>query len=231
MYGAFVLLEEAQKRAFQSASPDLDRRCTANSFCVFFLVFFGPARDPGFATPAAHPYSREQVPRRPPVVLVPHATYACRCLITRCSNNYWTYQYPKPDPLFAPTRSRTRRLPSTSAANLRDWTHVVYHVDASAVLSRRGCRGRPSHGVPGTSSTCLHQSAILARTRIPRLSSATYEDAAGHDRRTRLDSSELTCAPYGTLDPGRTGIAQTTDFGTTAASLVVPSRRASSAPY
>ncbi len=131
-----------------------------------------------------------------------HDTFGLPVVISNCSNNYGSYQFPeKLIPLFINNICRKRPLPVYGKGeNIRDWLWVVDHAQAIDVIFHRGKTGE-TYNIGGHNEwTNIDLILLLCRImneklgRQPGESEAliTYvTDRAGHDLRYAIDSSKL----------------------------------------
>jgi len=147
-----------------------------------------------------------------------HHTYGLPVLISNCSNNYGSHQFPeKLIPLMIIKASSCEALPVYGAGdNVRDWLHVSDHVRALRVILERGRPGE-SYNIGGGAE--LRNIEVVERIcdLVDELSPSTehrprrqlirfVEDRPGHDFRYAMDSAkiqrELGWAPRETFDTG-----------------------------
>lgn len=129
-------------------------------------------------------------------------TYSLPTLISNCSNNYGSYQFPeKLIPLMVNNIRLDRPLPVYgSGLNVRDWLHVEDHVEAIDLILHNGRPGE-TYCIGGSNErTNIDLVRLLVRTtdRLLGRSEGTSErlitfvgDRAGHDMRYAIDSSKL----------------------------------------
>jgi dTDP-glucose 4,6-dehydratase len=125
------------------------------------------------------------------------ATYGLPVVVTRCSNNYGSYQYPEKQlPLFISNALADRPLPVYgSGRNTRDWIYVSDHCAAlDAIL------GAPADAVEGEvfnigateeRSVLENAEAVLDLLGKPRDLITFVPDRLGHVRRHAVDSTKL----------------------------------------
>ena len=151
-------------------------------------------------------------------------TYGLPVVISNCSNNYGSYQFPeKLVPLFIHNIKNNKPLPVYGKGeNVRDWLYVIDHARAIDVIYHEGKQGE-TYNIGGINEwknidlihlMCqimnkkLHQPAGTAEKLI------TYvKDRAGHDLRYAIDATkinkELGWKPSVTFEQG---IALTIDW-------------------
>jgi dTDP-glucose 4,6-dehydratase len=121
-------------------------------------------------------------------------TYQLPVCITRCSNNYGPYQYPeKMLPLFILQALAGQPLPVYGdGQNVRDWLHVVDHVEAIIRVAEAGQPGQV-YNIGGNNEW---RNLDLTRTLLQMLGQSEslirfVADRPGHDRRYAIDSSKI----------------------------------------
>lgn len=121
-------------------------------------------------------------------------THHVPAIITRCSNNYGPFQFPeKLIPLMITRALRDEPLPVYGdGLNVRDWVHVLDHVDALWTVLTRGTPGEV-YNIGGEAET----TNITIVREILRLigkgeTLITYvTDRLGHDRRYAMDNTKI----------------------------------------
>jgi len=121
-------------------------------------------------------------------------TYALPIVITRCSNNYGSYQFPeKLIPLMIYKASRNEKLPVYGdGTNVRDWIHVLDHCKALEAVLHGGKVGEV-YDIGGQSEKQNIEIVQLILNRLGK-SEALIEfvkDRPGHDRRYAMDISKI----------------------------------------
>ncbi len=121
-------------------------------------------------------------------------TYGLDTIITRCTNNFGSYQFP--EKLIPKTIIRAQRnLPIPiygTGENIRDWIFVQDHCDAIDLALRKGKSGEIyniSSGNELSVKTIVEK--ILDALGKPRDLITYVEDRPGHDTRYSLDSSKI----------------------------------------
>jgi dTDP-glucose 4,6-dehydratase len=205
MYGAFVLLEEARRRAVR-------RFIQISTDEVYGEVFGDPATEESPLVPR-NPYAASKA-GGDRLAFAYHATYGLPVVITRCSNNYGPYQYPeKLIPLFVTNALEDEPLPVYgSGKNVRDWIHVDDHCRAVALLLEApDVDGEVFNIGAGNELDVLTiTAAILEHLGKPASLVRHVEDRPGHDRRYALTCAKLTARTGWTPEVDFTaGIART----------------------
>jgi dTDP-glucose 4,6-dehydratase len=131
-----------------------------------------------------------------------HDTFGMPVVISNCSNNYGSFQFPeKLIPLFINNIVNSKPLPVYGKGeNIRDWLWVVDHAEAIDVIFHRGKNGE-TYNIGGHNEwSNIDLIRLLCRimdTKLGRPSGeseklVTYvTDRAGHDLRYAIDSSKL----------------------------------------
>lgn len=131
-----------------------------------------------------------------------HHTYGLPVVVSNCSNNYGSHQFPeKLIPLFIHNICNMKPLPVYGKGeNVRDWLFVEDHAHAIDVIFHKGAKGS-TYNIGGHNEwkniDLIH---LLCRIMDERLGRAegtsagliTYvKDRAGHDMRYAIDSGKL----------------------------------------
>lgn len=131
-----------------------------------------------------------------------HDTYGLPVVISNCSNNYGSYQFPeKLIPLFINNIRTKKPLPVYGKGeNVRDWLWVVDHASAIDVIYHEGVDGE-TYNIGGHNEwknidlillLCRIMDEKLGRKPGESAELITYvTDRAGHDLRYAIDSSKL----------------------------------------
>ncbi|MEI7824353.1 MAG: dTDP-glucose 4,6-dehydratase [Chlorobiaceae bacterium] len=131
-----------------------------------------------------------------------HDTFGMPVVISNCSNNYGSFQFPeKLIPLFINNIVNRKPLPVYGKGeNIRDWLWVIDHAEAIDVIFHRGRNGE-TYNIGGHNEwSNIDLIRLLCRimdTKLGRPSGeseklVTYvTDRAGHDLRYAIDSSKL----------------------------------------
>ena len=128
------------------------------------------------------------------LVLSYYKTYGLPITISRCSNNYGTYQYPeKLIPLMIQKALQDLPLPVYGdGLNIRDWIHVLDHCRAIDFILHKGRLGEVYNiGAREEISNIDLVKRILTILGKPYELITYVEDRLGHDRRYAIDSSKL----------------------------------------
>jgi dTDP-glucose 4,6-dehydratase len=136
-------------------------------------------------------------------------TFSFPAVITRCSNNYGSYQFPeKLIPLMITNALRDIPLPVYGdGMNVRDWLFVKDHCSAIAAVLHKGTPGKV-YNIGGNNE--WHNidivKHILAELGKPESLITYVKDRLGHDRRYAIDASfiksELGWSPSVTFEQG-----------------------------
>lgn len=121
-------------------------------------------------------------------------THHLPAVITRCSNNYGPYQFPeKLIPLMITRALRNESLPVYGdGRNIRDWIHVVDHVEAVWTVLVSGTPGEVYNIGGEAETTNITIVRELLRLLGKPESLITYvTDRPGHDRRYAMDITKI----------------------------------------
>lgn len=122
-------------------------------------------------------------------------TYSVPISISRCSNNYGTFQHPeKLIPLMILNAKEDKPLPVYGTGeNVRDWIHVEDHCRAvDLILHHEGAEGQVYNIGGGSEVRNIDVvKAILRAMDKPKTLITYIKDRPGHDRRYAVDSSKL----------------------------------------
>ena len=121
-------------------------------------------------------------------------TYGLAAMITRCTNNYGSYQFP--EKLIPKTILRARKglkIPIYGTGqNVRDWIYVMDHCRAVEQVLMKGCPGRIYNISALEEKTNLQVVAAILEMLGKDEGQIEYvEDRPGHDVRYSLDSSRI----------------------------------------
>lgn len=131
-----------------------------------------------------------------------HDTFGLPALVSNCSNNYGSYQYPeKLIPLFINNIKNNKALPVYGKGeNIRDWLWVEDHARAIDVIFHTGKLGE-TYNIGGHNEwTNIDLIKVMCSIMDRKLGRAAGEsaklisyvtDRAGHDLRYAIDSSKL----------------------------------------
>ena len=128
------------------------------------------------------------------ITLSYYKTYRLPVTITRCSNNYGSYQYPeKLIPLTILSALENKPVPVYgNGRNVRDWIYVEDHCKAVDLVIRNGEAGE-IYNIGGSSekSNIEVVSKILEIMDKPKSLITYVPDRPGHDRRYAVDYSKI----------------------------------------
>ena len=121
-------------------------------------------------------------------------TYDCDCVITRCTNNYGSKQFPeKLIPKTLILASQNKKVPIYGEGkNIRDWIFVDDHCEAVYKVLLRGKSGE-SYNISANNEVdnLTIVKKILGILDKPQDLIKSVEDRPGHDFRYSLDSSKV----------------------------------------
>lgn len=123
-----------------------------------------------------------------------YKTYGLAAIITRCSNNYGSYQFPeKLIPLMITNALEDKPLPVYGdGMNVRDWIYVEDHCRAIDLIMHRGKEGEVYNiGANNELPNIEIVKIILKRLNKPESLIKFVEDRPGHDLRYAIDSGKL----------------------------------------
>lgn len=123
-----------------------------------------------------------------------YKTFGLPVCITRCTNNYGSYQYPeKLIPFFILKAMRNEPLPVYGdGLNIRDWIHVEDHNRAVARVLEAGTPGEVYNiGADNLLSNLDITRQILSLLGKPQDLITYVADRPGHDRRYALNSQKI----------------------------------------
>jgi len=140
-------------------------------------------------------------------------TYGFPGIITRCSNNYGSYQFPeKLIPLMITNAMEGKELPVYGdGLNVRDWIHVEDHCRAIDTVIHKAKEGEV-YNIGGASerTNIGIVKEILRLMEKPEDMIRFVGDRLGHDRRYAIDSSKLRRElGWSTQIPFEDGLAET----------------------
>ena len=202
--GTFTLLEVA--RAYYR---DLDE-CRKAQF-----RFLHVSTDEVYGSLGATGYFTEETPYAPSspysaskassdhLVMAYHHTYGLPILMTNCSNNYGSFQFPeKLIPLMILNALEGKPLPVYgTGANIRDWLYVDDHCHAILAVLAKGISGE-KYNIGGhnekTNMDIIHTLCHILDEKRPRTDGKSYteqiifvKDRPGHDMRYAIDASKI----------------------------------------
>lgn len=128
------------------------------------------------------------------MVLAYHRTHGLPGVISRCSNNYGTHQFPeKLVPFFVKQLMTGEKVPVYGdGSNVRDWLHVVDHCKAIELILKKGKVGEVYNVGAHNEHTNLEITKMMLE--ILELSEDKIKfvkDRPGHDIRYAIDASKL----------------------------------------
>ena len=167
---------------------------------------YGSLGDTGFFTEDTaydprSPYSASKA-ASDHIVRAWHHTYGMPVVLSNCSNNYGSFQFPeKLIPLFIQNAVQNKPLPVYGQGiNVRDWLWVEDHAAALQVIVTKGANGE-TYNIGGENEwrnidlillMCRQIDAKLGRAEGETEKLITYVlDRAGHDMRYAIDPSKL----------------------------------------
>jgi dTDP-glucose 4,6-dehydratase len=123
-----------------------------------------------------------------------HRTYDLPVVITRCSNNYGSYQFPeKLIPLMIINLIQGKKLPVYGdGMNVRDWIYVLDHNQAVKAVLENGRVGEVYNIGASTEMANIEIVKMLIKQLGKSVDSIEYvKDRLGHDKRYAIDSSKI----------------------------------------
>ncbi|PIZ72340.1 dTDP-glucose 4,6-dehydratase [Candidatus Peregrinibacteria bacterium CG_4_10_14_0_2_um_filter_43_11] len=123
-----------------------------------------------------------------------HRTYDVPVLISRCSNNYGSNQYPeKLIPFFVKKLLNDEKVPVYGdGSNIRDWLHVIDHCCAIDLILHKGRVGEVYNIGTNEEHTNLEVTKkMLEILNLPEDRIEFVTDRLGHDLRYAIDSSKI----------------------------------------
>ena len=158
---------------------------------------YGAAEEGSFTEKTAlnpsNPYSASKA-AADMFVISYHKTFKLNTSITRCTNNFGSYQLP--EKLIPKTIIRAiRNLPIPvygTGTNIRDWINVLDHCSAVETVLEKGKTGEIYNVSAGNEITNIEIiKKILAILNKPETLITYVEDRPGHDIRYSIDSTKL----------------------------------------
>ena len=183
--GTYTLLESAMKHGimkFIHVSTDE----------VYGSIKEGSFKETDMLTPSS-PYSSSKA-GSDLIAQSYYITYKLPVIITRCTNNFGSYQYPeKLIPLFITNLLENRNVPVYGTGkNVRDWIYVPDHCRAIDFVLHNGSIGEIYNIGGGVEKTNLEITwKILAMLSKDGSMVEYVKDRPGHDLRYSLDCSKL----------------------------------------
>ncbi len=123
-----------------------------------------------------------------------HHTYGLPVVITRCSNNYGSFQFPeKLIPLIIINTLNNKKLPVYGdGMNVRDWIYVVDHNRAVEAVFKKGKEGEVYNIGASTEMPNIEIVKLILRELGKSEDMIEYvKDRPGHDRRYAIDSTKI----------------------------------------
>lgn len=143
------------------------------------------------------------------------ATHNVPVIVTRCSNNFGSHQYPeKFIPLFITNALEDKPLPLYGdGLYIRDWIHVTDHCAAIDYLIAHGGAGE-TYNVAGGNEV---ENIAIAKRIVQHLGKSEkliqfVLDRPGHDRRYSIDAGKLTKLGWRPADPFLPALDATIDW-------------------
>jgi dTDP-glucose 4,6-dehydratase len=133
------------------------------------------------------------------LALAYHHTFGLDVIVTRCSNNYGSYQFPeKLIPLMIANALEGRRLPVYGdGMQVRDWIHVEDHCAALLSVVEQGRAGEVYNiGSDNEWPNVQIVRQILQILQKPESLIEHVKDRPGHDRRYAIDARKV-CGELG----------------------------------
>ena len=129
------------------------------------------------------------------VVRAYHETFGMPMNITRCSNNYGSYQFPeKLIPLVISNCLKEKDLPVYGdGMQVRDWLHVSDHCSAIDMVLHKGVNGEIYNIGGNNEKTNIDIVKLIIKTLGKSDNLIKYvKDRPGHDRRYAIDNTKIT---------------------------------------
>ncbi|MGE5812517.1 MAG: dTDP-glucose 4,6-dehydratase [Ignavibacteria bacterium] len=128
------------------------------------------------------------------MVLAFHHTYGLPAVVTRCSNNYGSYQFPeKLIPLMIINSMHDKKLPVYGdGLNVRDWIYVADHNRAVEIVLEFGKVGEVYNIGAGNEMPNIKIVELILQQLGKSKDLIQYvKDRPGHDRRYAIDSTKI----------------------------------------
>jgi len=128
------------------------------------------------------------------MVLAFHHTYGLPAVVTRCSNNYGSYQFPeKLIPLMIINSMYDKKLPVYGdGLNVRDWIYVADHNRAVEIVLEFGKDGEVYNIGAGNEMPNIKIVELILQQLGKSKDLIQYvKDRPGHDRRYAIDSTKI----------------------------------------
>lgn len=145
-------------------------------------------------------------------------THQTPVIVTHCSNNYGSYQYPeKLIPFFIFKAMKDEPVPVYGdGLNVRDWIHALDHSSALDLLLHKGNVGEVYNiGVDNERNNLEITKMVLSILGKPESLMTYVADRPGHDRRYAIDSSKIMVlgwVPKYTRDKFEQGMKETVQW-------------------
>lgn len=146
------------------------------------------------------------------------ATHKLPVVVTHCSNNYGSYQYPEkliPSSIFRLLKDKPILIHG-NGKNVRDWIHVRDHCRALDLLLHRGEPGQTYNiGVDNERDNLEIAGMILNLMNKPGDMIKFVEDRPGNDLRYAIDASKITAlgwSPVYTREQFEVGMSETINW-------------------
>jgi dTDP-glucose 4,6-dehydratase len=145
-------------------------------------------------------------------------THKVPVVVTHCSNNYGSYQYPeKLIPFFVTRLMKNEKVPMYGdGLYVRDWIHVDDHASALDLLLEKGEAGGVYNiGVDNERSNMEITHMILKMMNKDESSIEYVQDRPGHDRRYAIDATKILSLgwkPEYTREKFEQGLKETVDW-------------------
>ena len=124
-----------------------------------------------------------------------HETFGLPVNITRCSNNYGSYQFPeKLIPLMIHNCQKNKKLPVYGdGMQIRDWLHVKDHCAAILTVLEKGEQGEV-YNIGGNNEKANIEIVKLIIKELGKTEDLIeyVKDRPGHDRRYAIDNTKIT---------------------------------------
>lgn len=121
-------------------------------------------------------------------------THKIPVVVTHCSNNYGSYQYPEkliPSSVFRLLKNKPILIHG-NGKNIRDWIHVRDHCRALHLMLEKGVPGEVYNvGVDNEHSNLEIAKTVLRLMNLPESMIEFVVDRPGNDLRYAIDSSKL----------------------------------------
>jgi len=199
--GTQVLLDVAKK--YWNVNPN-DKYCKGYKNGVKFLQVstdevYGALGETGMFVETMpllpnSPYSASKA-SADMIVRAYHETFGIPVNITRCSNNYGSYQFPeKLIPLIINNCLNDKDLPVYGdGMQVRDWLHVSDHCSAIETVLHKGADGEVYNVGGNNEKANIEIVKLIIKTLDKSENLIKYvKDRPGHDRRYAIDNTKIT---------------------------------------